>query len=62
MPEARRNALATWRSIVPLVNGLVEGRSETELDRKPNGSPFTVREIVHHIAEANVVAGSIVIA
>ena len=62
MPEDGRNALAAWRSIVPLVNGLVEGRSEAELDRKPDGSPFTVREIVHHIAEANIVAASIVIA
>ena len=62
MPEARPNALAAWKSIVPLVNGLVDGRSEAELDEKPDGSPFTVRELVHHIAEANVVAASIVTA
>jgi hypothetical protein len=56
------NALAAWRSIVPLVHGMVEGCSDEELDRRGDASPLTIRETAHHIAEANVVAASIVIA
>jgi hypothetical protein len=62
MPTDSRDALEAWRSIVPLVNGFVEGLSEAELDRRRAGSPMTVRETVHHVVEANVVAASIVIA
>ncbi len=61
-PKQEESALDAWRSIVPLVRGMVAGRSERELDVRPEGAPFTVREAVHHIAEANVVAGGIVIA
>jgi aspartyl/asparaginyl-tRNA synthetase len=28
MAKARRDALATWRSIVPLVHGMIEGRTD----------------------------------
>jgi hypothetical protein len=58
MSGDRRNALAAWRSIVPLVHGLVEGRREKELDRRDSPSPFSLRETVHHIADANVFAAS----
>jgi hypothetical protein len=57
-----RPALAEWKSIVPLVHGLLEGRREADLDRRAGRSSFSVRETVHHIAEANVVAASIMIA
>jgi len=59
--ETRANALAAWRSIVPLVHGLVDGRSDEEIDRRV-GESMTLRETVHHVVEANVVAASIVVA
>ena len=62
MAVPERDALAAWTSIVPLVQGLVAGLSEAELDRRPDARTMTVRETVHHLAEAGVVAGSIVIA
>jgi hypothetical protein len=45
-----------------MVRDLSAGRSDAELDERPDGSPFTIRELVHHIVEANVVAASIVVA
>jgi hypothetical protein len=62
MRQDRQNPLEAWRSIVPLVRRMAEGLSEQELDRRRAGAPFSIRETVHHVAEANVVAASIVIA
>ena len=54
--------IAAWRSIVDLVQARVAGRDEAELDRRADAESLTLREAVHHVAEANVVAASIVIA
>ena len=62
MPEASRSALDAWSSIPALVRGLVAGLSDAELDRRTAGAPFSRRELVHHVVEANVVAASIVVA
>lgn len=62
MSADRGESLAAWRSIVPLVQGMVEGLSDAELDRRGGGGSMSPRETVHHLAEAQVVAGSIVIA
>lgn len=62
MTNADQNALAGWKSIPQLVRRAVEGKSDEALDRRRDGAPMTLRELVHHIAEANVVAASIVIA
>src|SRR5258707_2107385 len=62
MSNARRDALAAWRSIVPLVHGMVHARSEEEIDLQADPESMTLRETVHHIVEANVVAASIVTA
>jgi hypothetical protein len=52
-----RNALAEWKRIVGLVERIARERN---LDRRVEGS--TVREIVHHVVEANVVAAGILTA
>ncbi len=62
MTRSDQSTLDDWRSIVGLVQGFSAGRSEAELDARPPGSPFSIRELVHHIVEANVVAASIVVA
>ena len=62
MSGQERNVLEEWRSIVGLVHGLVEGLSEVELDRREDGSSTSIRETVHHLVEANLVAASIVLA
>jgi hypothetical protein len=40
----------------------IAGRNDAELDHRPDAQSMTLRETVHHVAEANVVAASIVIA
>jgi hypothetical protein len=57
-----RDALEGWRSIPGLVHGLIDGASENDLDRRRDGTSMSLRELVHHSAEANAVAASIVIA
>ena len=54
-------ALNAWRSIPGLMQELVGGRTAEELNNR-EGSAMSAREIVHHVAEANTVAASIVIA
>ena len=62
MSEEKRNALDAWTSIVGLVRELVDGIPEEVLDSRRADFPMSIRETVHHIVEANVVASSIVIA
>lgn len=60
--DADRSALDEWKQIVPMVTRLVEGRTDADLDRRTPGVPMTLRETVHHIVEANVVAAAILTA
>jgi hypothetical protein len=62
MGKDERSALEDWKTIVGLVRSIAEDLSDEELDRRREGAPLSVRETVHHIVEANVVAASIVIA
>jgi hypothetical protein len=55
------NVLAAWGSIPKLVRAAVRDLDEAALDARREGG-MTMRETVHHIAEANVVAASIVVA
>ena len=61
MAEAERDALAAWRSIVGTVGSLLDGLADGDLDRR-RGDAMSIRETVHHIVEADVVAASIVTA
>ncbi len=54
---AKRDALEAWKQIVVLVRRLARMKG---LDEKTGG--VTLREVVHHVVEANVVAASIIVA
>lgn len=56
------SALEEWRSIVELVDRSIDGLDDKGLDRACPDPGMTIRELVHHLTEANVVAASIVIA
>jgi len=58
---ASDDALKAWRSIPALMQELVGGRTAEELDRR-DGNAMSPRETLHHVAESNTVAASIVIA
>jgi hypothetical protein len=56
--------LAEWRAVPGLIDAVVAGATEAALDERfgPEKLGMTLRQTVHHLAEANVVAASIVIA
>lgn len=62
MAAEQEDPIIAWRGIVTLVHARVRGRSEAELDHRPVANVMTLRETVHHVAEANVVAAAIVTA
>jgi hypothetical protein len=58
------DVIAEWRQIPELVDAALAEAGEAGLDQQvgPDSLGMTRRQLVHHIAEANVVAASIVIA
>ena len=58
------DVIAEWKAIPGLIEGAIAGASEATLDEPfgPKDLGMTRRQLVHHVAEANVVAASIVIA
>ena len=62
MAPSNDDPLAAWRSIVGLVRARVADCDQRELDRRADAESLTLREAVHHVVEANVVAASVVIA
>jgi len=62
MVPSNDDPIAAWRSIVGLVHASLAEGGEQELDRRADAESLTLRETVHHVVEANVVAASIVIA
>src|SRR5687767_151183 len=55
-------ALQAWREIPWRIERSIEGLSEAELDLRAETPGLSSREIVHHLAEANLVAATILIA
>ena len=62
MVPSEDDPVAAWRSIPGLVRARIADCGEEELDRRPDADSLTLREAVHHVVEANVVAASVVIA
>ena len=58
------DVIAEWKAIPGRIEGVIAGASEAELDAPfgPADLGMTRRQLVHHVAEANLVAASIVIA
>ena len=54
--------LRAWRQIPTHVEKLVDGMSKQQLSRRSKRDAMTAGETVHHIAEANIVAASMIIA
>jgi hypothetical protein len=62
MSRSEPDPVGAWTSIVPLVEERVRGLDDAALDRRPEGAAMTLRETVHHVVEANVVAAGIAVA
>ena len=54
--------LNAWIEIPDTIQNAIEGLTEDDLDRRGGSNAWSIRETVHHLVEANLVAASIVIA
>lgn len=63
MTERDQNeAVNAWLWIPERIEGAIKGLSAKELDESVGPEGLSARETVHHLAEANIVAASIIIA
>jgi hypothetical protein len=56
------DALTAWKSIPRLAQDALARAGAEALDAPDHNGGMTLREVVHHVVEANVVAASIVVA
>ena len=61
-PAAPSDALVAWLGIVEGIEKALEGLAEGDLDLRGGADGWSIRETVHHLVEANLVASNIVIA
>lgn len=54
--------LRSWRQIPKRIERTVDGMSKPQLNRRVEHDSMTAHETIHHIAEANIVAASMIIA
>ena len=54
--------LVEWKRIPTMIGKSIRGLTESELDLKGGSDGWTIRENVHHLVEANLVAANMVVA
>ena len=54
--------LAAWKRIPIRIRSLTKDLSKSELDLKGGSDGWTIRETVHHLVEANLVAANMIVA
>ena len=62
MKKAGIEAVDEWTRIPADIGESIRGLSETDLDRRGGSEGWSIREYVHHLVEANLVASTMVIA
>ena len=62
MKKAGIEAIDEWAMIPADIEKSISGLSETDLDRRGGSEGWSIREYVHHLVEANLVASTMVIA
>lgn len=55
-------ALAAWSRIPDRIRHSIRGLNESELDLRGGSEGWSIRESVHHLVEANLVASNMIIA
>ena len=55
-------ALRDWARIPADLRKAIRGLSETDLDRRGGSEGWSIREYVHHLVEANMIASTMIIA
>ena len=54
--------LRSWRRIPRQIEKTVRGRSKEEIELRKSRGSMSIHETVHHVAEANIIAASMIIA
>jgi DinB superfamily len=62
MKKARVEGVEAWAKIPADIRKSIRGLSGTDLDRRGGSEGWSIREYVHHVVEANMVASTMVIA
>ena len=62
MKKARVETVEEWAKIPADIRKSIRGLSETDLDRRGGSEGWSIREYVHHLVEANMVASTMIIA
>jgi hypothetical protein len=57
-----RGVLAAWNRVPRTIDNAIRGLKEKDLDLRCGSEGWSIRETVHHLVEANLVASNIIIA
>ena len=61
-PDQPGEVVRNWTSIPDAIRKAIEGLPESDLDLRGGPNNWSIRESVHHLVEANLVASNIVLA
>ena len=59
---AKTNAVAEWNQVPASIRNSIRGLTEPELDLRGGPEGWSIREHVHHLVEANLVAANMIVA
>lgn len=62
MTDEITDLLSAWRQVPGDMADLIAGRSDDELAKLPGSEGLSLKELVHHLVEANIVASSMTLA
>jgi hypothetical protein len=62
MTAESKNFIEEWREVPSLISSAIASLSDEELDLAAGNEGWTIRETVHHLVEANLIACSMIIA
>jgi hypothetical protein len=62
MTTQTEDPIGNWKAIPGDIERLLAGISDEDLASMPGSEGMTLKEVVHHIVEANIVAASMIIA
>lgn len=62
MTEKLNDLISAWQHVPVEIDCLVAGHSDKALASIPGSEGLSVKEVVHHLTEANIVAASMIIA
>ena len=62
VPAEQTDALQGWLELAETIGKAIDGLAESDLDLRGGVEGWSIRETVHHLVEANLIASNIMIA